>query len=488
MFLLLPQTSGSMPLCLSPARILAAARRAPRPVLAAFFCVLGGGTGASAQDAVEQYLKLAYAFDAGDADIEFTHGLSGLDTGAVSTAIDQALTYDLMSNSIIEYEAELDASHENGIGVDLGLSWDEVWQANGELSYGYVNDRFSFDVSAEADLNFAPFDRNDSNDGDDLPGFEDEDDLLGFEDEDDPEAKLPDWLTDYTTSVSADLEFDPVTISGIELRTSITGGMEYGSFGGFQTEAAAALGFALSPALIGREAKSDLPNSNVRFSHAGGFFSSRPGEVVLAGGRDETGLYKVAALIFNEWEPIDRLSVALGAVGAMAYDPGAETADDLDLISEESPETEGFVFDAAELMAEATVEPVDGWSFALSAGVDLDPEDPPAYTLSAKVKGEVAALFEPGAEVSIDFMEGEAEVSLAADIEGTFADRLSYDLGIKADLNPDGEFDDIELTYGIDLDGPSLRADGQETSLSFGGSYSFITEEVSVDASVSVYF
>ena len=85
-------------------------------------------------------------------------------------------------------------------------------------------------------------------------------------------------------------------------------------------------------------------------------------------------------------------------------------------------------------------------------------------------------------------MEGEAEVSLAADIEGTFADRLSYDLGIKADLNPDGEFDDIELTYGIDLDGPSLRADGQETSLSFGGSYSFITEEVSVDASVSVYF
>ena len=74
------------------------------------------------------------------------------------------------------------------------------------------------------------------------------------------------------------------------------------------------------------------------------------------------------------------------------------------------------------------------------------------------------------------------------DVTGALSDNLSYDFGVSTAIEPDGSIDDVDLSFGLDLDGPPLVEDGDNSELSFGASYAILSREVSLDASLSVYF
>ena len=79
-------------------------------------------------------------------------------------------------------------------------------------------------------------------------------------------------------------------------------------------------------------------------------------------------------------------------------------------------------------------------------------------------------------------------MALSFDVTGALNDALSYDFGVSTDVQSDGSIDDVDLSFGLDLDGPPLVEDGDNSELSFGGSYAILSRELTLDASLSVYF
>ena len=425
---------------------------------------------ARAEDNIEQYITLDYSYDGEDSLLDVSHGINEIVTGPVTTDFDHTLFYDLTSKKITEYEAAISASHENDIDVDLGLDWDGSWNLSSGISQSIGGDNFDLDLDAAADFEIykAEFD-DDLFDDEDI--FDDDDDFFLDEDADDDVDTAPEWLVDYTLEFSGDLDFEPLPVGALDFRPSVHAGLEYDSDLGWDYEAAAGIGIALNPEATGREAKSSFASSNVRFSHAGGSFAARPGEVVFAGGRSSSGLYKVAALIFNEWEPTDTFGFELGAIAEFEYEAG-----------------EGLIFDEAELAADASLEPAEDWEVEVSAAVAFDKEDAPEYTFSLEISNATLAAFQPSAEAELELSEGEVDLALSFDVTGALSDNLSYDFGVSTAIEPDGSIDDVDLSFGLDLDGPPLVEDGDNSELSFGASYAILSREVSLDASLSVYF
>ena len=68
------------------------------------------------------------------------------------------------------------------------------------------------------------------------------------------------------------------------------------------------------------------------------------------------------------------------------------------------------------------------------------------------------------------------------------SDELSYDIGVSTDIESDGSIDDVDLSFGLDLEGPPLVEDGDSSELSFGASYAILSRELTMDASLSFYF
>ena len=415
---------------------------------------------ARSEDDIEQYLTLDYSYDSLESLLEVWHGINGITTGLVTTDFDHTLSYDLTATKIAEYQASVSASHEEGLDLDFGLDWDGSWNLTSGISQSIVGDSFDLDLEAEAD-----FEIYRSELGDDF-FFDDED-----EEDTGGEEAAPEWLVDYSLNFTADLDFEPLPAGALELRPSVHAGLDYDSDLGWDYEAAAGIGIALSPAATGRESKSSFASSNVRFSHAGGSFAARPGEVVFAGGRSSTGLYKVAGLIFNEWAPTDTFGFELGAIAEFDYEDG-----------------EGLVFDEAELAADATLEPAEDWEVSVSAGVVFDPVDAPEYSFSAEISNSTLAAFQPSAEAEQELSEGETELALSFDVTGALSDDLSYEIGVSTDINPEGSVDEVDLSFGLDLDAPPLVEDGDNTELSFGASYAILSRALALEASLSVYF
>ena len=430
--------------------------------------LLVGGPVAKAQSDIEQYLTLDYSYEADASLLDVSHGINGIATGLVATDVNHTLSYDLIATKIEEYQAAISASHEEGLDVDFGLDWDGSWNLTSGISQSVGGDSFDLDLETEAD-----FEIYRSELGDDFFFDDEEGDDFFFDDEEDTggEEAAPEWLVDYSLNFTADLDFEPLPAGALELRPSVHTGLDYDSDLGWDYEAVAGIGIALSPEATGREAKSSFASSNVRFSHAGGSFAARPGEVVFAGGRSGSGLYKVAALIFNEWELTDTFAFELGAIAEFEYEDG-----------------KGLVFDEAELAADATLEPAEDWEVSVSAGVVFDPVDAPEYSFSAEISNSTLAAFQPSAEAELELSEGETEVALSFDVTGALNDALSYDFGVSTDVQSDGSIDDVELSFGLDLDGQPLVEDGANSELSFGGSYTILSRELSLDASLSVYF
>ena len=412
---------------------------------------------ARSEDDIEQYLTLDYSYDSLESLLDVSHGIT---TGLVTTDFDHTLSYDLTATKIAEYQASVSASHEEGLDLDFGLDWDGSWNLTSGISQSIVGDSFDLDLEAEAD-----FEIYRSELGDDF-FFDDED-----EEDTGGEEAAPEWLVDYSLNFTADLDFEPLPAGALELRPSVHAGLDYDSDLGWDYEAAAGIGIALSPAATGRESKSSFASSNVRFSHAGGSFAARPGEVVFAGGRSSTGLYKVAGLIFNEWAPTDTFGFELGAIAEFDYEDG-----------------EGLVFDEAELAADATLEPAEDWEVSVSAGVVFDPVDAPEYSFSAEISNSTLAAFQPSAEAEQELSEGETELALSFDVTGALSDDLSYEIGVSTDINPEGSVDEVDLSFGLDLDAPPLVEDGDNTELSFGASYAILSRALALEASLSVYF
>ena len=435
---------------------------------------------ARSEDDIEQYLTLDYSYDSLESLLDVSHGINGITTGLVTTDFDHTLSYDLTATKIAEYQASVSASHEEGLDLDFGLDWDDSWNLTSGISQSIVGDSFDLDLEAEADFEIYRSELGDDfffddEEGDDFFFDDEEGDDFFFDDEDEEdtggEEAAPEWLVDYSLNFTADLDFEPLPAGALELRPSVHAGLDYDSDLGWDYEAAAGIGIALSPAATGRESKSSFASSNVRFSHAGGSFAARPGEVVFAGGRSSTGLYKVAGLIFNEWAPTDTFGFELGAIAEFDYEDG-----------------EGLVFDEAELAADATLELAEDWEVSVSAGVVFDPVDAPEYSFSAEISNSTLAAFQPSAEAELELSEGETEVALSFDVTGALNDALSYDFGVSTDVQSDGSIDDVELSFGLDLDGQPLVEDGANSELSFGGSYTILSRELSLDASLSVYF
>ena len=433
---------------------------------------------ARSEDDIEQYITFDFNYDGEDYLLGVSHGINEIVTGPITTDFDHTLSYDLTSQKIAEYEAAISASHENDIDLDLGLDWDGSWNLSSGISQSIEGDNFDLDLDAQADFEIYEsefeddfFDDDDEDDDDDL--FDD-DDFFFNEDDDDTDTDTdtdPEWLVDYTLEFSGDLDFEPLPAGVLELRPSVNAGLEYDSDFGWEYEAAAGIGIALSPEATGREAKSSFASSNVRFSHAGGSFAARPGEVVFAGGRSGSGLYKVAALIFNEWEPTDTFGFELGAIAEFKYEDG-----------------EGLIFDEAELAADASLEPAEDWEVEVSAEVAFDKDDAPEYTFSLEVSNSTLAAFQPSAEAELELSEGEVALALAFDVTGALSDELSYDIGVSTDIESDGSIDDVDLSFGLDLEGPPLVEDGDSSELSFGASYAILSRELTMDASLSFYF
>ena len=412
---------------------------------------------ARSEDDIEQYITFDFNYDGEDYLLGVSHGINEIVTGPITTDYYHTLFYDLTSQKIAEYEAAISASHDNDIDLDLGLDWDGSWNLSSGISQSIAGDNFDLDLDAQADF--------------EIYESEFEDDFFDEDDDDTDTDTDPEWLVDYTLEFSGDLDFEPLPAGVLELRPSVNAGLEYDSDFGWEYEAAAGIGIALSPEATGRKAKSSFASSNVRFSHAGGSFAARPGEVVFAGGRSGSGLYKVAALIFNEWEPTDTFGFELGAIAEFEYDDG-----------------EGLIFDEAELAADASLEPAEDWEVEVSAEVAFDKDDAPEYTFSLEVSNSTLAAFQPSAEAELELSEGEVALALAFDVTGALSDELSYDIGVSTDIESDGSIDDVDLSFGLDLEGPPLVEDGDSSELSFGASYAILSRELTMDASLSFYF
>ncbi len=432
---------------------------------------------ARSEDDFEQYITFDFNYDGKDYLLGVSHGINEIVTGTVTADFDHALSSDLTSNKIAEYEAAISASHENDIDVDLGLDWDGSWNLSSGISQSIEGANFDLDLNADADFEFYESDYEDEEDEEDEEDDEDDDDDLFddddffFDEDDDDTDTDPEWLVDYTLEFSGDLDFEPLPAGVLELRPSVNAGLEYDSDFGWDYEAAAGIGIALSPEATGREAKSSFASSNVRFSHAGGSFAARPGEVVFAGGRSSPGLYKVAALIFNQWEPTDTVSFELGAIAEFEYKVG-----------------EGIVYDEAELAADFTLEPTEAWEVEVSAEVAFDKEDDPEYTFSMEISNATFAAFQPSGEAELELSEGEAELALSFDVTSVLGDNSSYGFGIETDIDNHGNINDVNLTFGVDINSMPLVEDGDDTELSFGGSYEIFSRDLTLDASMSVYF
>ena len=440
------------------------------------FTLLVCGPRALAEDGVEQYLRLDQSYDGDEPLLDVSHGIDEIVTGLVTTGLDQELSYDLSSKKIEEYQVAIGARHEEGIGFDLGLGWDGSWSLTSGVSHSIQGNNFDLDLAAGSDIEIYQSDLGDdfSFDDEDDFFFDEEDDLF-FDDEDDDAAGSEDdnfeWVVDYSLHFAADLAFEPLTVAAFELRPAFHVGLAYESDFGWDYEAAAGIGIALSPAAAGREAKLTFASSNVSFSHAGGSFTARPGEVVFAGGRSGTGIYKLAALIFNEWEPTDNVSFEFGAVAEFEYEDG-----------------DGLVFDEAELVADAALEPAEDWEVTVSAGVFFDSYDAPEYAFSAEIGNSSLAAFEPSAAADLNLGDGETELALSLGVNGALSDAIRYSIGVDTDIEPDGSVEDVDVSVGLNFEGPPLVEDGDNSELSLGGSYAMISQDLSLNASISMYF
>lgn len=434
---------------------------------------------ARSEDDIEEYITFYFSYDGEDYLLDAAHGINEIVTGPVRTDFDHALSYDLTSNKIAEYEAAISASLENDIDLDLRLDWDGSWNLSSGISQSIEGDNFDLDLGAQADFEIYGSEfEDDFLDDDDLLDDDllddddlfDDDDFLFDEDDDDTDTD-PEWLVDYTLEFSGDLDFEPLPAGVLELRPSVNAGLDYDSDFGWEYEAAAGIGIALSPEARGREAKSEFASSNVGFSHAGGSFAVCPGEVVLAGGRSDSGLYKVAALIFNEWEPTDTFAFEFGAITEFEYVDG-----------------EGLIFDEAELAADATLEPAEDWEVDVSATVTFDSDNAPAYDFFTGISNSTYAAFQPSARAALDWSDGGASVMLQFDVESALGDNSIYSLGISTGIETDGGIDEVNLSFGVDINGMPLVEDGDDTELSFVGSYEIVGRDLTLDASMSVYF
>ena len=193
--------------------------------------------------------------------------------------------------------------------------------------------------------------------------------------------------------------------------------------------------------------------------------------MVFAGGRSGTGIYKLAALIFNEWEPTDKFSFEFGAIAEFEYEDG-----------------DGLVFDEAELVADAALEPAEDWEVTVSAGVFFDRYDAPEYAFSAEIGNSSLAAFEPSAAADLNLGDGETELALSLGVNGALSDAIRYSIGVSTDIEPDGSVEDVDVSVGLNFEGPPLVEDGDNSELSLGGSYAMISQDLSLNASISVYF
>ena len=93
-----------------------------------------------------------------------------------------------------------------------------------------------------------------------------------------------------------------------------------------------------------------------------------------------------------------------------------------------------------------------------------------------------------GLDADDELSEGEVALALAFDVTGALSEELSYDIGVSTDIESDGSIDDVDLSFGLDLEGPPLVEDGDSSELSFGASYAILSRELTMDASLSFYF
>ena len=125
---------------------------------------------------------------------------------------------------------------------------------------------------------------------------------------------------------------------------------------------------------------------------------------------------------------------------------------------------------------------------SVSAGVVFDPVDAPEYSFSAEISNSTLAAFQPSAEAELELSEGETELALSFDVTGALSDDLSYEIGVSTDINPEGSVDEVDLSFGLDLDAPPLVEDGDNTELGFGASYAILSRALALEASLSGYF
>ena len=77
---------------------------------------------------------------------------------------------------------------------------------------------------------------------------------------------------------------------------------------------------------------------------------------------------------------------------------------------------------------------------------------------------------------------------LQFDVESALGDNSIYSLGISTGIETDGGIDEVNLSFGVDINGMPLVEDGDDTELSFVGSYEIVGRDLTLDASMSVYF
>ena len=421
--------------------------------------------GGSAQAQINQALGYEFSQNGFEQIIAATHEVSGASLGAIDFAVSQFLRYNLTENGFEGYEANVDLNDDKNLFANLfGTYETDTRGLGGFVENRFAQNGFSVGVSANGNVDWVR-----STFGDE--GFLDPDfDFTLFTEE---ELNAVVWVRSLFVEGRLDIEVDPVAAGPLRFRPGLEAGISHSDFLGFGYQGAAAVGLSLVP---NEEADDEFffEESNLTFDHAGASFGALDGELVLGAGRDEDGLFKLAALVFKSFDPTDTLSFSLDALGSLDY-----TAED------------GVRYADATLRLGAEFMPNDNWGIEASASVEHARDEVVTYSGDLSVDYTRFARFQPYVQLSGSYSSESQSLSLPVGFNGDIGDKLLVSLEVSPTYSRFAEEEaeyDLEANASLTLLAPPLLDDGLDSEFTITGSGTLVGGERSLSITGKAYF
>ena len=307
---------------------------------------------------VQNYLQYTRVNTGG----QYVLGTRNTLAGTLAKTLDFSLAHDISFNASERrfgvYEATLEFNDDQNLFGDAELSLGEDRRVvSGFVANSFDGQGFTIETDAIGEVEWSKTTFADANFFD--PDFD-------FFDYTDEELDAVVWDRTHFVNASLDVDFDPTARGSLRVRPLLHSGVSHNDFSGFAFEAAGAVGLSRAPnqkdgteadegAGLGSgldgdfdfDALSFTEASTLKLDHAGAGFTARDGEVVLAVGRDEAGLVKLAALIFKEFRPLPGTTFSVDVSGSLDQVAG-----------------EGLAYGDSQLQLTAQLDPTEDWSLA----------------------------------------------------------------------------------------------------------------------------